>query len=164
MKVLLAVLVLCLLVGCRPGATPTPTIPTPTPIPTATTVMPTPTIVVWPTSSTPAPELAVLPVGYATVFAETQHGISGKAIMAGLQTLIITDFAFDGQGPVADIRLVMEGDFDNAVIVLANLEQRPYDREVLILVVPSHLQPGEADSIAVYCPETKTTYAWGRFQ
>jgi len=106
----------------------------------------------------------VIPVGYGATFQDTQHGVLGKAVMAGLQTIIISEFSYDGQGPVADIRLVKQGDFDNAVAVLVKLEQRAYDRELLVLTVPSHLPPWAADSIAVYCPELKASYGWGLFQ
>ena len=162
--VTLWVLVLCLAAACRPTTMPTPVQPTAVVVPTETPIPPTPTPKVWPTSQTPAPELAVLPVGYTATFQETQHGVIGKAVMAGLQTMIISAFSFDGQGPAAEIRLVKQGNWDVAVAVLLQLEQRPYDKELLVMEVPSHLEPMQADSIAVYCPETKTLYGWGLFQ
>ena len=162
--VTLWVLVLCLAAACRPTTTPTPLQPTAVVVPTEKPIPPTPTPKVWPTSQTPAPELAVLPVGYTATFQETQHGVIGKAVMAGLQTMIISAFSFDGQGPAAEIRLVKQGNWDVAVAVLLQLEQRPYDKELLVMEVPSHLEPMQADSIAVYCPETKTLYGWGLFQ
>lgn len=162
--VTLWVLILGLTVGCRPTATPTPAEPTAVVLPTETAIPPTPTPKVWPTSQTPAPEIAVLPVGYTATLQETQHGVIGKAVMAGLQTMIINGFSFDGQGPPAELRLVKQGDWDVAVAVLLQLEQRPYDQELLVMEVPGHLEPMQADSIAVYCPETKTLYGWGLFQ
>lgn len=158
------VLILCLAPACRPTNTPTPVQPTAVVPPTETPIPSTPTPRVWPTSQTPAPEIAVLPVGYTATFQETQHGVIGKAVMAGLQTMIISAFSFDGQGPAAEIRLVKQGNWDEAVAVLLQLEQRPYDRELLVMQVPSHLTPMQADSIAIYCPETKTLYGWGLFQ
>jgi len=149
--------ILVLLVGCK-------TVPTPSPQPTATAIPPTPAIKVWPTSSTPAPEEPVIPLGYAATFQDTQHNVAGKAVMAGLQTIVISNFTYDGQGPEVDIRLVKEGDLDNAVAVLGKLEQRPYDHETLIFTIPSHLKPGDADSISVYCDELKASFGWGRFQ
>ena len=163
-QVLLFAIVLSLLAGCRPAPTPTPLQPTVIVLPTATPIPPTPTPKVWPTSGTPAPENGLVPVGYTAALQDTQHGVVGKAVMAGLQTIIINGLTFDGQGPPADIRLVKEGNRDTAVVILLQLEQRPYVEELLVMHVPSHLQPGEADSIAVYCPETKTVYGWGRFQ
>ncbi len=162
--VTLWVLVLSLAAGCHPTATLTPPEPTAVVLPTETPIPPTATPKVWPTSKTPAPEMAVLPVGYTATLQETQHGVIGKAVMAGLQTMIINGFSFDGQGPPAEIRLVKQGDWDVAVAVLLQLEQRPYNQELLVMEVPGHLEPMQADSIAVYCPETKTLYGWGLFQ
>jgi len=164
LAVTLLAVALSLLVGCRPTATPTPPQPTAVVEPTATPVPPTPTPKVWPTSQTPAPDFGVVPVGYTATLQETQHGVIGKAVMAGLQTIIIHGFSFDGLGPAAEIRLVKEGNWDVAVATLLELERRAYDQELLVMQVPSHLQQMEADSIAVYCPETQTLYGWGRFQ
>lgn len=160
--VLLTVIV-CVLAGCQAAPTATPQVPT-TARPTATAIPPTPTMKVWPTSLTPAPEQPVIPVGHTTTFQDTQHGVSGKAIMAGLQTILINEFTYDGQGPAVDVRLVKEGDLGKAVAVLGKLEQRPYDRELLVFNVPADLKPGDADSISVYCYEFEASFGWGRFQ
>jgi hypothetical protein len=106
----------------------------------------------------------VIPVGYTALFKDTQHGVAGKAVMAGLQTIVITNFTYDGQVADADIRLIKEGDFANAVAVLGKLEQKAYSNELLVLTVPSHLQPWEADSIAVYSSELQASLGSGRFQ
>lgn len=161
-QAVLLTIIVCLLAGCQ--ATPTSTPQVPTAQPTLTTVPPTPTTRVWPTSSTPAPEEPVIPVGHTTTLQDTQHGVSGKAVMAGLQTILINEFTYDGQGPAVDVRLVKEGDLGNAVAILGKLEQRPYDGELLIFTVPSDLKPGDADSISVYCYEFEASFGWGRFQ
>jgi len=162
-KVALVASVLCLMASCKPAPTPTPLQPTIVIVPTATEVPATPTPKMWPTASTPAPEEPVIPVGYTATLQDTQHGVSGKAVMAGLQTIIFSEFNFDGQGPPADLRLVKEGNWDSAETILLKLE-RPYDKELLVMTIPSDLQPWQADSIAVYCSETKALYGWARFQ
>nr|MBC7244970.1 DM13 domain-containing protein [Chloroflexota bacterium] len=153
-----------ILASCQAAPTATPTVSTPPATPTSTAVLATPTIKIWPTASAVAPDEPVIPVGYVATFQDTQHGVSGKAVMAGLQTIVISNFTYDGQGPLADIRLVKEGELDKAVAILAKLEQRPYQQELLVLTVPSDLKPGDADSIAVYCEELKASFGWGRFQ
>lgn len=160
----LCVIVMGIWVSCRPAPTAAPTVSMPPETPTPTTALATPTLKIWPTASAVAPDEPVIPVGYVANFQDTQHGVSGKAVMAGLQTIVISGFTYDGQGPLADIRLVKEGELDKAVAILANLEQRPYQQELLVLTVPSDLQPGDADSIAVYCEELKASFGWGRFQ
>ncbi len=160
----LCILVLMIGTGCRSAATPGPQTPTPLVQATSAALPATPTLEIWPTASTPAPDEPVIPVGYTAVFQDTQHNVSGKAVMAGLQTIVISGFTYDGLGPPADIRLVKGGDFGHAVAILARLEQRPYEQEWLVLTVPSDLKPGDADGIVVYCEELKASFGWGRFQ
>jgi len=160
-KAVLLIATLFLLAGCQTAPTPTATA---TPQPKATAIPPTPTLKVWPTSSTPAPEEPVIPVGYTTAFQDAQHKVSGNAVMGGLQTIVIVSFTYDGQCPDADIRLVKEGNLGNAVAVLGKLEQRPYDHETLVFIVPRDLKPGDADSIAVYCSAPAGSLGWGRFR
>jgi len=140
------IVLICLVVACSacgPKATPTPP-PTATPAPSATplptaTVLPSPTP--FPTASEPAPEQTFTAVGNTATFSGL-HGVSGKAIVAGLQTLIIQGFSYDGKGPAADIRLVLGEDYANPAAVLLQLEQREYKDEVLIITVPSSAGPG----------------------
>jgi len=154
-RVVFVLLAFLSLAACAPKPTPQPT-PTATPVPTETPV-PTPTSpptpTPFPTASEPAPEFTFTNVGDVARFSGT-HGISGTAVVAGLQTLIIQGFNFDGKGPKADIRLVKGSDLANPAWIIQELEQRPYQNEIVFAHIPSSLQPGSADSIAVYCPET----------
>ena len=161
-KTLLLVAILCLS-ACSPA-------PTPTPIPTATatfTPQPTDTPTVtplpsrYPTSTTPAPEEAFTEVGSIADF--SGESTSGRAVVAGLQTIVIREFVFDGQCTKADIRLGKEGQFDQPAGILTTLEARPYNKETLVLTIPLEVTPDKADSIAVYCVETGEVLGWGRF-
>ena len=158
-------LTLFTLAACKPSATPQPT-STATPLPTETAI-PTPTEIPsptpFPTASEPAPEFTFTNVGNVARFKGT-HDVSGTAVVAGLQTLIIQGFNFDGKGPKADVRLVKGDDFGHPVWIIRELEQRPYQNEIIFAHIPSSLQPGSADSIAVYCPETGEVYASAVFQ
>ncbi len=157
------IVLICLLAvcsACGPAATPTPP-PTATPLPSATplptaTVVPSPTP--FPTASEPAPEQTFTAVGNTATFSGL-HGVAGKAIVAGLQTLIIQGFSYDGKGSTADIRLVLGDDYANPVAILMQLEPREYTDEMLLMVVPSSAGPGTADSIAVYSTETGEAFA-----
>jgi len=124
-------------------------------VPTAT-VEPSPTP--YPTASELAPEETFATVGNTAAFSGA-HGVTGKAIVAGLQTLIIQGFYYDGKGVAPDIRLVLGDDYANPAAVLMVLEQRAYVDETLYMIVPSAAGPGTADSIAVYSPETGEVYA-----
>jgi hypothetical protein len=152
-------LVIILLIACGSAATPMPreaTAPAP-----ATPAVPTPTAV--PTANEPAPAETFVQVGSVAQLAG-QRGIQGKAIVAGLQTLIIQDFSFDGKGPQADIRLVKGQDYAQPALILLELAARAYDHETLHITIPSSVGPGAADSLAVYCRETGEVYAVGRFE
>ena len=166
-------LALSMLLACRPKATPTPVV-TPTPVATLTPVStstatppptetPKPTPTMTPTPAELAPESTFTRVGNVAEFSG-EHDVSGKAVVAGLQTLIILRFNFDGKGPKADIRLVNGQDYGNPAAILIELEQRPYEKVVLDARIPVTAGPGTADSIAVYCPETGQVYAAAEFK
>ena len=145
----------------KPADTPVPTsVPTETPVPTPTPV-PSPTP--FPTANEPAPELTFTSVGNVAEFSGA-HGVSGTAVVAGLQTLIIQGFNFDGKGLKADVRLVLGDDFANPAWIIQELEPRAYEKEIIFAHIPSSVKPGAADSIAVYCPETGEAYATALFK
>ncbi len=169
-RIAVVLLALWILVACGPKATPTPVStptpePTDTPVPTATpeptlTAIPSPTP--FPTASEPAPESTFTSVGNVAKLSG-EHGVSGTAIVAGLQTLIVQSFNYDGKGPRVDIRLVKGEDYENPAAILVELEQRAYDNEMVLMIIPSAAGPGKVDRVAIYCPETGEVYAWGTF-
>jgi hypothetical protein len=150
-----------------PNVSPTPEpthtrTPEPTVASTPThTVIPSPTP--FPTPAESAPAAAFAGVG-SSAGLEGSHEVSGKAVMAGLQTLIIQGFTFDGKGPRPDVRLVLGNDVENPAAILVELEPRRYDRELVFTHVPSSVTSETADSIAIYNPETKETYALAEFE
>jgi len=152
-----AVLLALLAAGCDTVAI-VPEVATPTEqatsSPAPTEMLPTP----FPTPAEVAPEQTFTNVG-SIGFLSGDHGISGKAIVAGLQTLIIQGFNFDGKGPPADIRLVKGQDYDNPADVLAVLDQRSYENEMFLLIVPNEVTRENADRLVVYAPETGQVYA-----
>jgi hypothetical protein len=89
------------------------------------------------------------------------HGISGKAIVVGGQTLIIVGFRYDGTGSDVDIRLVNGDDYGNAVAKFVHLEPRVYRNEFFILCIPNSAQV--ADRIVVYSM-SDGVYAEGIFE
>ena len=54
-------------------------------------------------------------------------------------------------------------DYGDPAAILLELETKPYEGEFLRLIIPSSVEPKEADSIAVYCAETAELYAVGKF-
>lgn len=151
-------LVATLILACVP-LTPTPE-PTAIPVPTE---VPTPTRTPFPTPAEPAPETAFVEIGSVALL-QGDHGISGKAVVAGRQTLIIMSFKYDGKGPKADIRLVKGKNYEEPTAILTELEQRPYEGHYLLLHIPQSADAGTADAIAVYAPETGEVYAYAEFE
>ncbi len=178
-SVIAIILMLIIFTGCGLVATPTPP-DTPTPVPTLTstplptetalpTETPNPTATIVPTVTpylTPgevAPERTFTKVGNVAHLTGT-HGVSAKAIVAGLQTLIIQSFNYDGKGSGADIRLVNGDDYENPAVILVELEGRVYEGEFFIVCIPSSVGPGTADSIAIYSADEDTAYAIATFE
>ena len=152
--------------GCRTNPTPTsvPTAaPTATVRPTSTPTL-TPTPASTPTPGVPAPEEAFADVGSMARFSGEGGHVAGRAVLAGLQTIILREFDFDGQCSSADIRLGKEGEFDQPAAVLVELEARSYVKELFVLTIPPGVTADNADSIAVYCRDTGEVVDWGLFR
>jgi hypothetical protein len=162
-RIVLFALAAALLAGCVPFITPLPRDFTPqvaeTPTPAVTA---TPAATPFPTPAEVAPEQTFTAVGDVAIL-EGEHGVSGKAIVMGLQTLIIQVFNYDGKASQADIRLVKGEDYDNPAAILVELEQRPYEDEIIFASIPASVGPDAADTIAVYNPETGEVYASSEF-
>ena len=90
--------------------------------------------------------------------------MEGRAGLAGLQTIILREFDFDGQCSGADIRLGKQGECDQSPAVLLELEARPYAKEMFVLTIPPGITADNADSIAVYCRDTGEVVDWGLFR
>lgn len=156
------------------SARPTPTLPAPTAtatdLPTATatatampTETPTPLPTPFPTPPESAPEKAFTTVGDVAEISGA-HSVSGRAIVSGLQTLIIRGFNYDGKGPAVDIRLVKGDQYDQPVAILLQLEQRAYTDEIVLVHIPSTVKPDSADHIVIYAPDTGEVYAEAHFE
>jgi len=116
------------------------------------------TMTPFPTPAEVAPAHTFTEVGNVGLL-EGSHGVTGKGVVAGLQTLIIQGFTFDGKGPAADVRLVMGSDYASPAAVLGVLESRVYDGEMLLYIIPSTVTPENADRLVIYAPETGEVYA-----
>jgi len=74
------------------------------------------------------------------------YGISGKACVVGLQTILIWNFDYDGGAGIVDIRLVKGGDYENPV---AKYDVLDYAKgEWFHLCIPYCHE--DADRIAIY--------------
>ena len=129
--------------------------------PAAASPAPTPTP--FPTPAEPAPEQTFTDVGNVGQLDGT-HEVAGKAIVAGLQTLIIQGFHFDGKGPAADLRLVRGEDYAAPAAILLPLEARTYAGEFLHMTIPSTVTRENADRLVIYAPETGEVYAETTFE
>jgi len=133
-----------------PQATPTPP---PYPEPEYTVLPP-----VCPVG-TLAPPQTFTDVGDTATLAGS-HGITGRACVAGLQTLIVWGFTYDGDGVgTTDIRLLNR----NETVAKLKVLDHAYDgSEWLHLCIPWELRDGDADRIAIYSIE-EGLYAVGIF-
>jgi hypothetical protein len=171
-RMLVLVALTAMVTGCRAARTQVPTVepsPTATPLPSATftpaytpTPKPTPSHTPIPTPAEVAPEATFTDVG-AVAELESTQGVAGKAIVAGLQTLILQGFTFDGKGLRVDVRLVSGQDYANPVAILMELEPRVYTHELVLMRIPATAGPDTADGIALYAPETGEVYAAAKF-
>lgn len=88
------------------------------------------------------------------------HGITARAHVAGLQTLMVTCLTYDGTGAATvDIRLLK----GNVLVAKLYVLDRAYDGEWLRLCIPYGLRDGDADRIAVYST-ADGIYAVGQFE
>jgi hypothetical protein len=137
--------------------TPSPTRPatatraaTPTPADTAT---PAPT-------STPQAE-PFTKIGSRVVLSPASNGVTGSAVLFSPREITMIGFNYDGQCPIADIRLGMEGFPKPPVSVLVYLEARPYKDESLTVPIPADLPPNSANALFVYCDSRDAMMGWG---
>ena len=174
--VALVIVFVLVTVACSPEPTPEPTAEATVAEPMVTVVLtiappeptPTPTLVPTPimnaTVDSPAPEEAFADVGSIARFSSDDDAVMGRAILAGLQTLIIRDFSYQVDCTGADIRLGKEGTFDQPSAVLIDLEEREYTLEMMVLSLPPEVNADNTDSIALYCEETGEVLGWGTFR
>jgi hypothetical protein len=155
-----------------PTATSTPE-PTRRPVPTkalsgfsttvavspaiSTTEMVTPTTVLTPT-------VAAVPftiIGTRAVLSPAANGVTGSAVLFSPREFTMIGFNYDGQCPIADIRLSKEGFPKPPVSVLLYLEPRPYKDESLRVPIPADVAPNSANALFVYCDTLDRMMGWG---
>ena len=141
--------------ACGQDGSPTPSPATSTPklIPTAT---PPPPPTPLPTASGP-----FLPVGHEAEIEGQAHGVAGTARVLGDRQILIRGFSYDGKGKNADIRLAREGQFDQPLAVLAQLDEAV--QTALLLSVPPDVEFGAAEVIVVYSQSEGKAYGVGKF-
>ncbi|NLV73457.1 MAG: DM13 domain-containing protein [Chloroflexi bacterium] len=160
-RVLVILLLVLSLVGCTQAATPTAISPTNAPASMGEAAPEAPSEEnAVPTEEGGASAETFTLVGNTATLAGSD-AITGKAIVAGLQTLIIVSFTYDGKAP-ADLRLIMADKPDAPVLIVAKLE-RAYDNEMLQFKLPNGMVLGSANTIAVYDTEAGLVLASGQF-
>ena len=95
-----------------------------------------------------APEYTFTDVGDVAYFSGF-NGISGKAVVAGLQTLMIIGFYAAGDTE-AEIWLAKWPDLETPVHKLGTVDMRVYAGEYMMYHIPCWLTPGSVDFIVVY--------------
>jgi len=155
-----------------PTATSLPA-PTPRPVPTnapsgvstagaaspavSATAMVTPTTTL--TSTVGAVPFTI--IGTRAVLSPAANGVTGSAVLFSPREFTMIGFNYDGQCPIADIRLSMEGFPKPPVSVLLYLESRPYKDESLRVPIPADVAPNSANALFVYCDTLDQMMGWG---
>ncbi len=140
----------------RPAPTPTTKARPTSPAPTATTVV-TSTPVLTPTVSVEP----FLKIGTRAVLSPASNGVTGSAVLFSPREFTMINFNFDGQCPIADIRLGTEGFAKPPVAVLLYLEARAYKDESISVPIPADLAPNSANALFVYCDSRDSMMGWG---
>jgi len=116
----------------------------PTPIPTPVEV---------------APECTFTDVGNTARFTGP-HGLSGLIVVAGLQTIVIPGFCWNGEPEQLKIEMLHEDaeGYLETVAVLTRLRQYRYVNRILVLQVPAWIGHEDASIVAFRGARTGTTY------
>lgn len=149
-----------------PSATATTAPPTPRAQVAAATAAPPPPTATQPSPPTPTapPTIAAepfLPIGSRAVLSPQSNGVLGTAVLFSGREITMIDFSYDGQCPIADIRLSHKGFPKPPTAVLLYLEPRAYKEESIAVPIPDDVAPGTADAIFVYCDTRDDMMAWG---
>ena len=137
--ILLALILVGVLLLCQPGKAQEPD-PIATPTPAYTVYLPF--VANW-----TYPWETFAKVGSVANYAGF-NGMSGKAIVAGLQTLAVL-MNSDGTTS-AEIWLCKWPDLETPVWIVGELDQRVYDHEWLWVTIPWWLYDGSADTIVIF--------------
>jgi hypothetical protein len=100
-------------------------------------------------------------LGTRAVLSPASNGVTGSAVLFSPRAFTMIDFNYDGQCPIADIRLAMQGFPKPPAAVLVYLERRPYKNESLQVPIPADLPPNAANALFVYCDDRDQMMAWG---
>jgi len=111
-----------------------------------------------------APERTFTDVGNTAWFTGP-HGLSGTIVVAGLQTIVIPDFCWEGEPEQLKIVMLHE-DADGyleTVATLTRLRQYRYVNRILVLRVPAWIGHEDASIVAFRGARTGTTYVMAEF-
>jgi hypothetical protein len=89
------------------------------------------------------------------------NGATGSAILFAPRQFTMISFNYDGQCPIADVRLGMQGFPKPPVAVLLYLEPRAYKNESFPVPIPADLAPNSANALFVYCDTLDKLMGWG---
>jgi hypothetical protein len=87
--------------------------------------------------------------------------VTGSAVLFSPREFTMIGFNYDGQCPIADIRLGMQGFAKPPVSVLLYLEPRAYKGESLRVPIPADVAPNSANALFAYCDTQDKMMAWG---
>jgi hypothetical protein len=117
------------------------------------------------TSTTVAtPTVSAIPfatIGSRAVLSPAGSAVTGSAVLFAPREFTMIKFNYDGQCPIVDIRLGMQGFAKPPVAVLMYLQPRTYKDESFPMPIPANLAPNSANALFVYCDTQDKMLAWG---
>jgi hypothetical protein len=117
----------------------------------------TPTTVATPTVSA----IPFTTIGSRAVLSPAGSAVTGSAVLFAPREFTMIKFNYDGQCPIVDIRLGMQGFAKPPVAVLLYLQPRTYKDESFPVPIPANLAPNSANALFVYCDTQDKMMAWG---
>lgn len=103
-----------------------------------------------------------MPIGTKAELSPQGNGATGTIVLFAPREFTVINFSYNGQCPVTDIRLGMEGFPKPPVAVLEYLAPRAYQSESLTIPIPPELPAGSANAVFVYCDTHDSLLGWGR--
>ncbi len=119
----------------------------------------------WQTGAIPMPELTETAdlVGAVAVLQPKAHGVSGQVTIIDEQTLRISQFNYDGLGPLVFVYVAKDNDFINGEAIGQELASMPYENATFDVSLPSHISLMDFNSVSIWCVQFSADFGSGQF-
>ena len=104
--------------------------------------------------------------GWSAALSTLQHGVSGVVSIVNERTLRITNFNYDGRGPLVYVYLGADnsnGSFASGPTVGAQLQSRPYVNETIEVQLPEGQTLDGYKAVSIWCVQFSVNFGSGTF-